>query len=281
MVNGLPAFFGRKARSRVPVGIDITSITDISGSMTGYARFISSPLLYESLETALQAEGIGVGTGTTNRYSFCVGANTGEFENLVDIERNVEVDNTSIRWALGSRVLAGQVQYPSIEAIPGSGRNENMAHATNLISENNRDYIEANERIVISGSDEQGGQSPSVFNPTPPIPHRYVGVHSAEIYVYLTGTSGGRTRMSGFVYTTASEGVAIAKNENDLAYYFNVPVANVFATAQSGTEQINVDQCRLTNGALFNIREFANAEDYALLGEALGLVLGRYLYSTS
>jgi hypothetical protein len=273
MVNGLPAFFGRKARSRVPVGIDITSITDISGSMGGYARFITSELLYEALETALQAEGIGVDAGTTNRYSFCVGADS-EGQGLGSIERNVFVAGVgSTRWVLGSQVLAQQVEYPLYNV--GGGGNENMAHATNLISENNRDYIEANERIVISGSDEQSGQGSTVFNPTPPIPHRYVGVHSARITLQNFNDP------DGFVYTTASEGVAIFKSGNVLSYEFNVPVANVIASAIPGTKQINVDQCRLTNGALFNIRAFTSAADYALLGEALGLVLGRYLYSTS
>ena len=59
MVNGLPAFFGRKARTIVPPGLDITTITDVSGSMGDFAQFITSPLLYESLEAALFAEGIG------------------------------------------------------------------------------------------------------------------------------------------------------------------------------------------------------------------------------
>lgn len=272
MVNGLPAFFGRKARSRVPLGIDITSITDISGSMGPYADFITSPLLYESLETALQAEGIGVDAGTTNRYSFCLGATTPTQE-LINIEINVGVDGNPTRWALGSQVLGGQVDYPIYRA--SGADNENMAHATNLISESNRDYIEANERIVISGSDEQSGQGSTIFNPTPPIPHRYVGVHSANIL--RNGLP-----LTGFVYTTASEGVAIIKNGNALSYEFNIPVADVIVRpASTAQKQINLDQCRLTNGAIFNILEFTSDEDYALLGEALGLVLGRYLYSTS
>ena len=39
MTFGLPAFFGVKARTIVPPGLDVTSITDISGSMGPYAEF--------------------------------------------------------------------------------------------------------------------------------------------------------------------------------------------------------------------------------------------------
>ncbi len=281
MAFGLPAFFGSKARSRVPLGIDVTTITDISGSMGQYAEFITTPLLYEALETALTAENIGTAAGQTNRYSFCVG---GPY--LDTIERDVRVNNNPQRWALGSDVLGLKVAYPYYD-VGGAGT-ENMAGSTNRVSAlavtNPREYILSNERIIISGSDEQDGQGNVLFDQSPGFSYRYVGIHNAVLYVDESGPGlspdpGGL--LVGFVYTTASQGVAIYLDGSTINYRTNMPTSAFAAFATGGTTQVCVDQCRITNGAIYDIRAFNSAARYALLGESLGSVLGKYLYSVS
>ncbi len=284
MTFGLPAFFGVKARTIVPPGLDVTSITDISGSMGPYAEFVTSPLLYQALETALQAEGIGTLAANLNQYSFCVGATVGN-EILSRIERFCFVNNTARKWVLGSDVLATAVTYPNYTATGGG--TENMAYATNLVSNNNRQYTAGNERIIISGSDEQSGMSREVFDPTPLYPQRYVGIHSVELSIVENETSTLPPAPSGvlvgFVYTTASEGVAIYIDGTTVSYRNSMPTSTFTAEPARTPDQTQrcIQQCINTKGALYNIRYFTNSARYALLGESLGTVLGKYLYSIS
>ena len=282
MAFGLPAFFGGKARTVVPPGLDVTSITDISGSMGAYAEFVTSPLLYQALETALEAQGIGTLAANLNKYSFCVGATTGS-EDLDLIERNSFVNNTERRWVLGSEVLAQVVTYPTYSVTGGD--TENMAHATNLVSNNDRQYTTGNERIIISGSDEQSGMSREVFDPAPLYPQRYVGIHSVGLAIAGSSTLPPAPSgvLAGFVYTTASEGVAIYIDGATVNYRDSMPTSTFTAEPLTTPEQTQrcIQQCIDTKGALYNIREFNSAAEYALLGESLGTVLGKYLYSIS
>ncbi len=286
MAFGLPAFFGSKARSRVPLGIDVTTITDISGSMGQYAEFITTPLLYQALETALTAENIGTAAGQTNRYSFCIGGDMDvTYPPLDFIERFVEVNGNFQRWALGSDVLGLKVAYPYYD-VGGAGT-ENMAGSTNRVSAlavtNPREYILSNERIIISGSDEQDGQGNVLFDQSPGFSYRYVGIHSAILSISeapnLPPDPGGT--LVGFVYTTASQGVAVYLDGSTISYRTDMPTSTFIAAPTALTAQICVDQCRITNGALYDIRAFNSAARYALLGESLGSVLGKYLYSVS
>jgi len=279
MTFGLPAFFGVKARTIVPPGLDVTSITDISGSMGPYADFITSAGLYEALEAALAAESIGTLPATPNKYSFCVGGDRNT-NTLPEITRNVNVNGVSQLWALGSDVTAQTVTYPTYNA--DGGGNEDMALSTNLVSNNNRAYNLQNERIIISGSDEQDSQL-SRFDPTPLYSQRYVGIHSADLSIQenpsLTPRPAGT--LVGFVYTTASQGVAIYIDGSTINYRDSMPTSVFVADPTNQTTQICLDQCKNTNGALYDIRSFRTSALYALLGESLGNVLGKYLYSIS
>lgn len=277
MTFGLPAFFGVKARTIIPPGLDVTTITDTSGSMGPYAGFITSAAFYEALEVALAAEGIGTLPTTPNKYSFCVGGDSST-NTLPLITRNVVVSGVSQLWALGSDVTAQIVTYPTYNV--GGGGNEDMALSTNLVSNNNRTYNLQNERIIISGSDEQSGQQ-NTFDPTPLYSQRYVGIHSAGLSIQenpsLTPIPAGT--LVGFVYTTASQGVAIYIDGATINYRDSMPTSVFDADPEDDTTQICLDQCRNTNGALYDIRYFTDAARFALLGESLGSVLGKYLYS--
>ena len=279
MTFGLPAFFGVKARTILPPGLDVTAITDISGSMGPFANFITTPGLYESLEAELVAEGIGALPATPNKYSFCVGGDD-RYDTLSDITQNVRVSGVPQLWALGSDVTAQTVTYPTYRV--GGGGNEDMALSTNLVSNNNREYNLQNERVIISGSDEQTGQK-NTFDPTPLYSQRYVGIHNADLGIQenpsLPPIPAGT--LVGFVYTTASQGVAIYINGSTINYRDSMPTSVFTAVPSGGTTQICLDQCKNTNGALYNIRSFLSSSQYALLGESLGSVLGKYLYSIS
>ena len=279
MTFGLPAFFGVKARTIVPPGLDVTSITDISGSMGPYADFITSAGLYEALEAALAAESIGTLPATPNKYSFCIGGDS-VTNTLQRITREIQVSGSLQVWALGSDVTAQIVTYPTYNAS-GNG-NEDMALSTNLVSNNNRAYNLENEQIIISGSDEQSGQE-NTFDPTPLYPQRYVGVHTADLLIQenpsLPPIPAGT--LVGFVYTTASQGVAIYIDGSTINYRDSMPTSVFVAIPNGQTTQICLDQCKNTNGALYDIRYFSSSARYALLGESLGSVLGKYLYSIS
>lgn len=272
--NSVPVFFGAKARTKKPPGIDVTSITDLSGSMQPYASFISARATYVALENALIAQGIGV--LSSNRYSFASGGDSTN-NTLSQIEKNVIVSGVSQRWAPGANVLNGTATLPTLTANQGT-RTEDMGIATNLMTGNDRGYLTGNERIIIAGSDEQSYST--VFNTSTPYPHRYVGVH--QVSLSITEPAGPNPipagTLIGFVYTTATTGAAIYDDVGTLNYRLSVPVANMTATATGSppTLQINVDQAKATNGAIYNIDI-----DFALLGESLGNVLGQYLFDIS
>jgi hypothetical protein len=270
--NSVPVFFGAKARTKKPPGIDVTSITDLSGSMQPYASFISARATYVALENALIAQGIGV--LSSNRYSFASGGDSRN-NTLSQIEKNVIVNGISQRWAPGTNVLNGTATIPTLTANQG-GATEDMGIASNLMTGNDRGYLAGNERIIIAGSDEQSDVT--AFNTSTPYPHRYVGVH--QVSLSITEPAGPNPipagTLIGFVYTTATIGAAIYNDVGTLNYRLAVPVANMTATATSGTKQVNVDQAKATNGAIYDIDI-----DFALLGESLGNVLGQYLFDIS
>ena len=274
--NSVPVFFGAKARTKKPPGIDVTSITDLSRSMQPYASFISARSTIVALENALVAQGIGV--LSTNRYSFMSGGDS--FNNtLSEIEKNVTVNGVSQRWAPGSNVLDNSAALPSLIADQG-GDTEDMGLASNLVTSIDRDYLTDNERIIIAGSDEQNYAT--AFTVGPPYPHRYVGVHQVTLSVSEPAGPNPVPAgvLIGFVYTTSTTGVAIYNNSGTLNYRLAVPVASMTATAAAtaagSTRQINVDHAKTTNGAIYDIDI-----DFDLLGESLGNVLGQYLFAIS
>lgn len=272
--NSVPAFFGAKARTKKPPGLDITSVTDLSGSMRSYASFISSRATLLALEQALRAQGIG--DLSPNRYSLASGGGQSpSYTTLNEIERFVTVNGSSQRWATGASLVDGSASIPTLSATLG-GSTEDMGIASNLMSENDRDYLGANERIIIAGSDEQSYETAFVASPT--YSYRYVGVHSVTLSISEPAgpNSIPSGTLSGFVYTTNTTGVAIYIDGSTINYRTAVPVANVTATATGDTRQINVDHAATTNGAIYSI-----LMDFQLLGESLGSVLGEYLYDIS
>lgn len=268
--NSVPVFFGAKARTKKPPGIDVTSITDLSGSMQPYASFISSSATILALENALIAQGVGV--LSSNRYSFTSGADARN-NTLSEIELNVTVNGIPQRWATGSDVVNGFATLPTLEADRGSNT-EDMGLASNLVTITDRGYLTGNERIIIAGSDEQ--EYFTAFTVGPTYPHRYVGVHSVTLSISEPAGPNPVPAgvLIGFVYTTATTGAAIYNDNGSLNYRLEVPVANMTATGINGTDQINVDHAKTTNGAIYDINI-----DFVLLGESLGNVLGQYLFT--
>ena len=335
--NSVPIFFGAKARTKKPPGLDITTITDLSGSMQPYASYIATQSTLQALETALIKQEIGLLSG--NRYSFVSGggrspsyATLGEIaypvtfaspvtystvvsaatygseaEFLADAERlTAQSENCEYKaliaisrplttspnyfrrsctggtisqiWAPGAAILAGEAGLPTLSANKG-GSTEDMGLAANLISNNEREYLTGNEKIIIAGSDEQSYST--VFSTSPTYSHRYVGIH--QVALSISEPAGPNPVPSGtlvgFVYTTSTLGTAIYLDGTTINYRTQVPVANVTATGQNGTLQVNVDQAAATNGAIYNIAAFT--QDFTPLGESLGTVLGQYLYDIS
>ena len=277
--NSVPVFFGAKARTKRPPGLDVTSITDISGSMQPYANFITARATFVALEQALVAQGIGV--LSSNRYSFATGGDSLN-NTLPEIERNVTVNGVSQRWAPGANVLDGTAGLPTFST--GGGGTEDMGLASNLMTNNDRGYLSGNDLIIIAGSDEQ--DPTTAFTTSPTYPHRFIGIFSVTLSI--TEPAGPNPipagTLVGFVYTTATTGTAIYRAINTLSYRTEVPVANVTATAAASssggsTKQLNVDHTKTTNGAIYKIDGFGT--DYALLAESLGTVLGQYLFDIS
>ena len=277
--NSVPVFFGAKARTKRPPGLDVTSITDLSGSMQPFASFISSRATIVALENELIAQGVGV--LSTNRYSFATGG-TISSDTLATIELPVRVNNVSQRWATGAEVINNTAVLPTLTANRG-GDTEDMGIASNLVTNNDRGYLSANVKIIIAGSDEQA--TAATFTASPTFSHRYVGVHSVNLSI--TEPAGPNPvpagTLRGFVYTTSTTGVAVYIDGTTINNRADVPVANVTATAASNngqpTRQINVDQARLTNGAIYDIRFFNTG--FELLAISLGNALGQFLFETS
>ena len=282
--NSVPVFFGAKARTKRPPGLDVTSITDLSASMGSYAAFISARATFVALENALIAQDIGV--LSSNRYSFASGGDSTR-NTLPEIERNVTVDGVSQRWALGANILDGTATLPTLIANQGANT-EDMGIASNLMTNNDRGYLTGNERIIIAGSDEQSYGA--AFTVSPTYPHRYIGVHSVTLSISEPAGPNAipAGTLVGFVYTTGTTGAAIYLDGSTLNYRLEVPVANVTATAANSTLpgggslptlQINVDHAKTTNGAIYKIDGFGTS--FALLAESLGTVLGQYLFDIS
>jgi len=275
--NSVPVFFGAKARTKKPPGLDVTSITDLSGSMQPYASFISSAATIKALENALIAQEIGI--ISTNRYSFTSGGGQGTaFDTLSEIERNVIVNGTSQRWAPGTNVLNDTASLPALTANAGSNT-EDMGKASNLITGTDRGYLTGNERIIVAGSDEQSYST--AFTASPTYSHRYIGIH--DVTLSISEPAGPNPIPSGtlvgFVYTTNTTGAAIYLDGTTLNYRLAVPVANVTATAAGDTLQLNVNRAGTTNGAIYKIDSWGT--DFSSLATSLGTVLGQYLYDVS
>ena len=279
--NSVPVFFGAKARTKRPPGLDVTSITDLSGSMQPFASFIASRATITALENALIAQGVGI--LSTNRYSFATGG-TRSSDTLATIELPVSVSNVSQRWATGAEVINNTAVLPTLTANRG-GDTEDMGIASNLVTNNDRGYLSANVKVIIAGSDEQSGGA-TAFAVSPTFPHRYVGVHSVNLSISEPAGPNPVPAgiLAGFVYTTNTTGVAVYIDGTTINNRGDVPVANVTATAQDLTNQINVNHCATTNGAIYDIRLFqgntANLQ-FTTLATSLGSALGQFLFETS
>lgn len=275
--NSVPIFFGAKAPSKRPPGVDVTSILDLSGSMGPYAAYVSARSTFIALESALVAEGVGI--LSSNRYSFASGGGSSNlYDTLAEIERPGIVSGVPTIWVPGANILDGTGSPPALRANAG-GNTEDMGLAVNLVSETDRSYLGANLRVIIAGSDEQSYST--AFVDPPAYSYRYVGVH--RVALSLSEPAGPNPipagTLVGFVYTTGTTGAAIYLSGSTINYRLEVPVANMTATATNGTLQLNVDRAAATNGAIYNITAFSR--DYSPLGESLGSVLGRYLYDIS
>ena len=65
--GGVPGFFGRKKRTRRPVGLEISFVYDSSGSMNSYIDFLEDGVTMQNFQLALIAQNVGV--SQENRYS--------------------------------------------------------------------------------------------------------------------------------------------------------------------------------------------------------------------
>ena len=285
MATGVPGFFTRKYRTPIPPGVDVTFVTDVRSTSVNYLDFIADPLLFQGLETALIAE--GVGTTENNRYSFGVGVPKNTVS-VIQVENRykVVVNGTEQRWALGSDVLADTVVYPTYTTTPGVS--SNVATSANLLFQEpkiagdplyDRDYNLLAEQILISAS--YGGIEQLSFDYPAYFPYRYIALAPAQLQV---GTASPNPRppgtLVGLVYTTAAEGVAIFIDGSTIYYQEEVPTSDMFFTLGTLSEAIR-RQVEVTNGAVYQVREFQSAERLALFGESLGAVLGKYLYETA
>lgn len=279
--NSLPVFFGKKARSILPPGLDVTFMTDFSGSMQPYIDFITAETLVVSIENELRSQGIGL--ISPNRYSYTSGGRQSGATTLASIERQVIVDGVSERWGRGDDFLSNSVVVPTPTATGGDF--ENMGLGYNIISSNNRDYLQLNERVVIAGSDEQSYST--AFAVAPTYPHRYIGVHTVTLAISEPAgpnpiPSGA---LIGFVYTTSVTGVGIYLDGTTINYREDVPVANVTATAASAgpganTLQVNVDWAETSNGAIYRINGGTGQTYFNLVGQSLARVLGEFLFAS-
>jgi hypothetical protein len=290
--NSVPVFFGAKARTKRPPGLDVTFTTDLSGSMVPFAAFVSSISTCVALENELISQGIGI--LSPNRYSFATGGGIPpQYDSLQEIERFVTSSGVSRRWATGSEVLASAVSLPTLNANLTNSLTEDMRLSTNILANSNRDYLPANTKIIISSSDEQSNASVTPFDLTPVYPYRYVGVHSVTIAISEPAGPNPVPAglLTGFVYTTNTIGTAIYINGSTINYRTDVPVANVTATAAASgvfpnlvTFQELVDHAKTTNGAIYNLNFFQGVQanlSFVSLAESLGNVLGKLLFETS
>lgn len=278
--NSVPVFFGAKARTKKPPGLDVTSVTDLSASMGPFASFITSRATIVAFENELRNQGIGL--ISPNRYSFATGSDSGR-NTLNSIERAVTVNGVEQRWAEGRSFLDGTATPPTYVANL-INRTEDIGKSTNIVSETDREYFTANQRIIIGGSDEQlgnvgGGATPFVASPA--YPYIYVGVH--DVTISISEPAGPNSvpagTLVGFVYTTNTTGTAIYISGSTINYRTLVPIANVSSTS-GRTDAIYRQRPIETNGALYNI-EFFNDNSFELLGTSLGNVLGKFLFESS
>jgi len=289
MVTSVPAWFGSKGRTRKPAGLDVTTVTDTSSSMNPYVNFITSSAVYQSLETALRSQNIGVSSQNENKYSFCVALNPNDVQPSLDrVEKDVVIGGSAVRWATGQEVIDDIVAYPTYTLTGSAG--ENVAASLNTIQAEYRDYNETNQRITIGGSDAPGYMANITSNPT--YPSIYVGVHS--LYIRALGEDPNTSIppepsgvLVGFVYTTDTVGTAIYIEGNSINYRENMPTyaisvspGSTFGNVPNALNKL-INQTVATNGALYNITFFSTPEKYTLLAESLGTVLGKYLYSIS
>ena len=291
MVTSVPAWFGSKARTRKPLALDVTTITDTSGSMVFYIDYITSDTIYQSLEASLRSQNIGVSPENENRYSFCVAKDKRDVKPpLSEIERDVTIQGSpgARRWVTGPEVTdtSAPIDYPDYEITGGDG--ENVAASLNTIQTKDRDYNTSSQRITIGGTDTPFYMADIIEDVE--YPSIFIGVHSIIIRALSEDPSAGipptpRGQLVGFVYTTDTVGTAIYIDGTTINYRENMPTFGISVTSRNSDLGIPrsirklVDQAIATNGAVYDIEFFTTPEKYALLTESLGAVLGKYLYS--
>lgn len=303
--NSVPAFFGSKGRTFKPVSLDVTFASDTSGSMSTYVSVLSRISTIQGLESSLRGQGVGI--QQDNRYSVCTGAGgidppLGAHNTLAGIE--VFVGSTSLtRWATGTDIRAGSVVWPLLTATAGNDT-EDMALAAHLIAGGSRDYEAAAERILISAGDLRCPYLEAVIDNSvaaatlsdPATAQRYVGIHPAAITITEPASANPVPPgfVFGYVFTTASEGVAIYNNNGVLSYrqaVDNTKVAIASTTFASSTPGLyaplpgQADEiiafAALTQGAIYDLGPIRTEADTLLFAQSLGDVLGSYLYEAS
>lgn len=286
-----PDYFGVITDKR-PVGIDVTFITDTSGSMDPYVNFVSSFSSVRALELSLFGQEVGV--TSQNRYSTCLGAPTDPpfISSLATIEKFVTLSGQSVRWAPGSSVRASSVTWPNLSGFRGA--TEDMTGATYFVASGARDYVSQNERIIISASDEQSALTlvTGALNTVQAgsTRQRYVGIHSVNFSVSEPAgpNPAPAGTVIGFVYTTNNAGVLVYTDGSQSLIRSDVPVANVTVTVkplpfgpgdQPRPELLQFPPA--TNGAIYSIDIAGTASGSAILLSSLGQILGKYLYDIS
>lgn len=297
--NSVPVFFGGKARTKKPVALDVTFISDRSGSMRAFVAFVTSVSTVKSLEQALLDQSVGV--TQPNRYSICQGAGargSTALRTLAQIEFPVVVSGVSQRWALGSDLLADKVLWPQFSADAGDNT-EDVAGASYLVATGSRGYQAAAQRIIVAAGDLQSPYLEGfVSGPTtlaaltaPDTGQIYVGVHNLSITIAEPAGPNPipAGQIFGFIFTTNTTGTAIYLNGATLNYRFDVPIANVTTTFSGSfggygptSDQVTsvFNLPRQTNGAIYRLALSNTQAGTEALGVSLGQVLGEFLFDT-
>jgi hypothetical protein len=229
MVTAVPAFFGRKARTRKPAAVDVTVLFDTSGSNNLFVEAFKSKTNITAIDNALKAEGVGTGIGNIplNRYSIggfdealwadtnpdkvfidgsqITNSNWGQDDAGYDLGSNVE-DETGAIYAIarpnGPRGSLGAFRSKN-ENIARIVISESTEEATNKLRNGQQlDSLMRTEDsqilVFIDGPDEQFNQSEDLE----PICTELNSLISA-------GTVPAGYRVYGFVFTGQTEATVI------------------------------------------------------------------------
>ena len=298
--GGVPGFFGENKRNRKPVGLDMTFVYDVSGSMDEVNLYIRALSTVRRIEFALEDQQIGF--EQPNRYS--QSAMNDEFE----------FDNGN-RWVTGQQVIAGSVGWstPQDTNIATGNDIEDVTGSAAELALNSRGYRQGIQRILLSFSDEQGNADLDTSNRAETV---LTSAANGQIFIAASGalltiqnppTTNPDLEPFGLVYTTQTTGVAIYRNTTtNEPEYFNVPIADttweatsfssglgtgVFldvngplintnqGTGSGNYQRVNTPRLAyLTGGAVYDINKMITSETLDAFGRSIGEVLGSLLY---